>query len=132
MHKTLQPEGWARPLGYSNGVSARGRMVFVAGQVGWPAASRLVSDDLVAQIEQALNNIVAILACDGAKPEHIVSLNWYLADKREYNARLGEIGAVYRAVIGRHFPAMMALEISGFVEEGAKVEIQAAAVVPDA
>ena len=131
MHRTLQPEGWAKPRGYANGISARGRTIHLAGQIGWDNQARLVSDDLVAQIAQALRNIVDILACDGAGPEHIVNLVWWLGDRREYNARLGEIGQVYREIVGRHFPAMSAIQIAGFVEDGVKVEIQATAVVPE-
>jgi len=131
MRHILQPEGWARPSGYANGISARGRHISVAGQVGWNARGGFDSDDLAAQIAQALRNIVAILACDGAGPQHVTNLTWYFTDKREYLARLGEIGAVYREIMGRNFPAMTAIEVAGLVEEGAKVEIQATAVVPD-
>ncbi len=127
----LQPPGWARPKGYSNGVVASGRMVFVAGQVGWDESEKFQTDDLVGQIRQALTNIVAILAEADARPAHIVRLNWYLKDAAEYNARLGEIGAVYRELIGKHFPAMMALQVAGFVETGAKVEIEATAMLPE-
>jgi enamine deaminase RidA (YjgF/YER057c/UK114 family) len=129
--QVLQPPGWRRPRGYANGVVARGRMVFVAGQVGWDAEERFATDDLAAQVRQALQNVVAILAQAGAGPEHIVRMNWYLADAAEYGARLADIGAAYREVIGKHFPAMTALQVAGFVEEGAKVEIEATAVVPD-
>jgi enamine deaminase RidA (YjgF/YER057c/UK114 family) len=131
MNRTLQPEGWAKPLGYSNGVSAHGRVIQVAGQIGWNAESRFESDDLVAQIAQALKNIVAVLACDGAGPEHITSLTWYFLDKREYLERLPDVGKVYREILGRNFPAMTALQVSGLIEDAAKVEIQATAVVPD-
>ena len=127
--QAVQPPGWARPKGYSNGVVASGRMVFVAGQVGWDNQEKFHSDDLVAQAEQSLTNIVAILAEAGAKPSDIVRMNWYLADKVEYNARLAEIGAVYRRIIGRHFPAMTALQVAGFVEVGAKLEIEVTAVI---
>jgi len=130
MHKILQPEGWSPPRGYSNGMAATGRFVFVSGQVGWNAKGVLVSDDLVAQIRQALENIAAVLASGDARPEHIAALTWYFTDKTEYLARSKEIGAAYRAVMGKHFPAMTALEVSGLVEPGAKVEIQAVAVVP--
>jgi enamine deaminase RidA (YjgF/YER057c/UK114 family) len=131
MHRILQPEGWAKPLGYSNGVVARGRMIFVAGQVGWTPASVFETDDLVAQIKQTLLNVARVLACDDARPEHITSMTWYLLDKCEYLSRASEIGKVYREVMGRHFPAMAAIQVSDFVEERAKVEIQATAVVPD-
>lgn len=126
----LQPPGWARPKGYSNGIVASGRTVFVAGQVGWDGEEQFRTDDLVGQIRQALTNIVAILAEADAKPSHIVRMNWYLKDAVEYNARLAEIGAVYRELIGKHFPVMMALQVAGFVEKGAKVEIEATAVLP--
>jgi enamine deaminase RidA (YjgF/YER057c/UK114 family) len=130
MIQLFNPSEWSRPKGYSNGVTAQGQMIFVAGQVGWDANEVFQTDDLVGQIRQALSNIVAILATAGARPEHIVRMNWYLADKNEYNARLGEIGAVYRELIGRHFPAMTALQVAGFVEDGAKVEIEVTAMLP--
>ncbi|MBI4985212.1 MAG: RidA family protein [Rhodocyclales bacterium] len=129
--KSLQPAGWKRPKGYSNGIVAAGRMVFVAGQVGWDHEEIFCSDDLVEQVRQALSNIVAILAEAGAKPEHIVRMTWYLGDKREYNARLREIGSAYQAVIGKHFPVMTAVQVAGFVEDGAKVEIEVTAVLED-
>ncbi len=125
----LQPPGWRRPKGYSNGVLATGRMVFVAGQVGWDQNEVFQTQDLVGQVRQALANIVAILAEAGAKPEHIVRMNWYLADRDEYNVRLAEIGRVYRELIGRHFPVMTALQVAGFVEAGAKVEVEVTAVI---
>ncbi|MBI2374269.1 MAG: RidA family protein [Deltaproteobacteria bacterium] len=127
----FQPEGWARPKGYSNAVVARGRMVFVAGQVGWDATETFPSDDLVAQIRQALSNVAQALAAAGARPEHIVRMTWYLADRDEYNSRLKEVGAVYRELIGKHFPAMTAVQVAGFVEAGAKVEIEVTAMIPD-
>ena len=130
MMQMLNPAGWMRPKGYSNGIAAAGRMIFVAGQVGWDAQETFRTDDLVGQVRQSLTNIVTILAEAGAKPEHIVRMNWYLADKDEYNARLGEIGAVYRELIGRHFPAMTALQVAGFVELGAKIEIEVTAMMP--
>ncbi len=131
MHRRLQPEGWARPLGYANGVVARGRTIFVAGQVGWNPGCQFESDDLVAQIAQALRNVVAILSCEGGGPEHVVSLVWYFVDKREYITRLSEVGKVYREIMGRNFPAMTAVQVSAFIENRAKVEIQATAVIPD-
>lgn len=130
MMQMLNPAGWKRPKGYSNAISASGRMVFVAGQVGWDSNEVFQTDDLVGQVRQSLTNIVAILAEAGAGPEHIVRMNWYLEDKEEYNARLGEIGEVYRDLIGRHFPAMTALQVAGFVEVGAKVEIEVTAMLP--
>lgn len=125
----LQPPGWRRPKGYSNGVLATGRLVFVAGQVGWDQNEVFQTQDLVGQVRQALANILAILAEAGAKPEHIVRMNWYLADRDEYNVRLAEIGRVYRELIGRHFPVMTALQVAGFVEAGAKVEVEVTAVI---
>ena len=130
MMQMLNPDGWKRPKGYSNAISASGRMIFVAGQVGWDTQEVFQTDDLVGQVRQSLTNIVAILAEAGAKPEHIVRMNWYLEDKEEYNARLGEIGEIYRDLIGRHFPAMTALQVAGFVEVGAKVEIEVTAMLP--
>jgi enamine deaminase RidA (YjgF/YER057c/UK114 family) len=113
-------------------MAASGRFVFVSGQVGWNAKGAIVSDDLVAQIRQALENIAAVLAAGDARPEHITALTWYFTDKAEYLARSKEIGVAYRAVMGKHFPAMTAIEVSGLVESGAKVEIQAVAVVGSA
>ena len=131
MDRPLQPEGWARPAGYANGVVARGRTIFVAGQVGWNAENRFESDDLVVQIAQAIRNIVAVLACDGAGPQHVTNLVWYFIDKREYISRLSEVGKVYREIMGKNFPAMTAVQVSALIEDRAKVEIQATAVVPD-
>ena len=127
----LQPAGWAQPIGYANGVAARGKLIFIAGQIGWNESCVFETDDLVEQIGQTLKNIVAVAGAGGARPEHIVSMTWFLLDRREYSARLKEIGMVYRDVIGRNFPAMTALQISGLIEDRAKVEIQAFAVVPD-
>lgn len=129
MHRILQPEGWAKPLGYANGVSATGRTIFVGGQIGWNKEAVFETDDLVAQIRQTLANVVAVLACDGGRPEDVTSMTWYLLDKREYLARAQEIGRVYREIMGRHFPSMAAVQVSGLIEERAKVEIQATAVV---
>jgi enamine deaminase RidA (YjgF/YER057c/UK114 family) len=131
MIEFLQPEGWAPPIGYANGVSARGKLIFIAGQIGWNEKCVFETDDLVEQIRQTLQNIAAVAGAGGAKPEHIVSMTWFLLDRREYSARLKEIGVVYRDVIGRNFPAMTAMQISGLIEDRAKVEIQAFAVVPD-
>jgi enamine deaminase RidA (YjgF/YER057c/UK114 family) len=131
MHRPLQPEGWPRPAGYANGVVARGRTIFLAGQIGWNAEGRFESDDLVAQIAQALRNVAAILACDDAGPEHVTNLVWYFIDKHEYINRLSEVGRVYREIMGRNFPAMTAVQVSALIEDRAKVEIQATAVLPD-
>jgi enamine deaminase RidA (YjgF/YER057c/UK114 family) len=127
----LHPKHWARASGYSNGVTAVGRQIFVAGQVGWDARQEMVSDDLVAQVEQALRNIVEILAEAGARPEHLVRLTWYVIDAREYRARTSEIGQAYRRVIGRHFPAMTLVQVAALLEDRARVEIEATAVVPN-
>jgi enamine deaminase RidA (YjgF/YER057c/UK114 family) len=129
--QVLQPPGWGKPKGYSNGIVAEGRMVFVAGQVGWNAQEKFDTDDFVGQARQALANIVAILAEAGAKPEHIVRMTWYVGDRREYLASAKALGAAYREVIGRHFPVMTAIQVAGFVEDGAKLEIEATAVLPD-
>ena len=128
--RVLQPDGWARPRGYANGVSATGRQIFVAGQIGWSAEQQLVAGGLVEQTRQALANIVAILAVDGARPEHLVRLTWYLTDRASYLAEGTALGAAYREVIGRHFPAMSAVEVRALMEPGAVVEIEATAVVP--
>ena len=127
----VEPPGWTPPRGYANGVSAQGRLVFVAGQIGWNGAQQFESDDFVAQAAQALANIAAVLAAAGAKPEHIVRLTWYVVDKREYLASLPALAAPYRAVMGRHYPAMTAVEVRALIEDRARVEIEATAVVPD-
>ncbi len=128
--RTLQPEGWPRPRGYANGISASGRVILVAGQIGWDARQQVVHGGLVAQAEQALANIVTILAVDGARPEHVARLTWYVTSRAEYLASAAELGAAYRAVFGRHFPAMSAVEVSALMEPGAVVEIEATAIVP--
>lgn len=129
--RTLQPEGWPRPRGYANGVSARGRTICVAGQIGWDATQRLVPGGLVPQARQALENILAVLAVDGARAEHLVRLTWYVTDREAYLAAGRELGEAYRAVLGKHFPAMSAVQVSALMEAGAVVEIEATAVVPD-
>ena len=129
--QTLQPPGWAKPKGYSNGIVTKGRIVFVAGQVGWNAQEKFETSDFAGQARQALKNIVAILAEAGARPEHICRMNWYVGDAKEYNASLKELGAAYRDVIGRNFPVMTALQVAGFVEAGAKLEIEVTAVLPE-
>ena len=127
----LQPAHWARPKGYANGVSVRGRQVFVAGMIGWDAQGQFHSDELVAQVRQALQNVVEVLAAAGAKPEHIVRMTWYLTDKREYLTRGREIGAVFRELIGSFNAAMTAVQVSALIEDRAKVEIEVTAVIPD-
>jgi enamine deaminase RidA (YjgF/YER057c/UK114 family) len=125
----LQPPGWARPRGYANGVAAAGRLVFVAGQIGWDAEQRFASDGFAAQVRQALANVVAVLACAGAKPEHLVRMTWYVTSRDEYNAALAEVGAAWRELIGRNFPAMSVVVVAGLLEPRAKIEIEATAVV---
>lgn len=126
----LQPPGWAPPKGYANGVAAEGRLVAVAGQIGWDAAQTLVDGGLVAQAEQALGNVAAVLAEAGGRPEHVVRLTWYVTDKRAYLAAAKALGAAYRRVFGAHYPAMTLVEVAGLLEDGAVVEIEATAVVP--
>jgi enamine deaminase RidA (YjgF/YER057c/UK114 family) len=129
--RLLHPPGWAPPKGYANGVAASGRLVFVGGQVGWNAEQRFESADFVAQARQALFNIVAVLAEAGGRPEHIARMTWYVVDKREYLAAGRALGAAYREIIGRHFPAMTAVQVTALMEDAARVEIEATAVVPE-
>ncbi len=126
----LQPAGWASPKGYANGIAATGRQVYVAGQIGWNGDGQFETDDFVAQVGQALANIVAVLAEAQAGPQHIVRMTWYITDKREYIARAREVGDAYRRVIGKHFPAMTLVVVAGLLEDRAKVEIEVTAVVP--
>jgi enamine deaminase RidA (YjgF/YER057c/UK114 family) len=127
----LQPPGWPRPRGYANGVAARGRLVFVSGMIGWNAHGEFESDAFAAQARQALLNVVAVLREAGARPEHIVRMTWYVVDKREYLAAAAALGAAYREIIGAHYPAMTAVEVRALIEDRARVEIEATAVVPD-
>ena len=129
--EVLQPPGWPRPKGYSNGIAARGRQVYVGGMIGWDENENFPSDDFIDQAEQALKNTVAVLAEAGAKPEHVVRMTWYVTDKQDYLSRLPEVGKIYRDVMGRHFPAMALLQIVALVEDRAKVEIETTAVIPD-
>ena len=129
--RTLQPPEWAPPRGYANGIAARGTLVFVGGQVGWDAQQRFASDDFVAQARQALDNVVAILREANARPEHIVRMTWYVVDRAEYLANLRALGQAYREVVGRHYPAMTAVEVTALMESRARVEIEVTAVVPD-
>jgi enamine deaminase RidA (YjgF/YER057c/UK114 family) len=131
MMKLLQPAGWAEPKGYANGVMARGAMIFVGGQIGWNAHQQFESDDFIAQTRQALQNILAVLQAGGAGPEHMVRMTWYVVDRVEYIARLKELGAAYREVMGKNFPAMSCVEVSALVEERARIEIEVTAVLPD-
>jgi enamine deaminase RidA (YjgF/YER057c/UK114 family) len=126
----LQPPGWPRPKGYSNGIAASGRMVFVSGMVGWNADGEFESDDFVAQVRQALGNVVQVLAEAGARPEHIVRMTWYVVDREEYLAAGRELGQVYREVMKYHYPSMTAVVVAGLMERRARVEIEVTAVVP--
>ena len=127
----LQPPGWAKPKGYANGLVAEGRLVFVAGQIGWDAEQRIVSDDLTAQTEQALRNVAAVLREAGAGPEHVARMTWYVTDKHAYRAAQAEIGRAYRAVMGAHYPTMTLVEVADLLEDGARVEIEVTAVLPN-
>lgn len=131
MHEPLHPATWKRASGYSNGIMARGRMIFTGGLVGWDADQVFQTDDFAGQVRQVLENIVAVLAEGGAGPEHLVRLTWYVTNKHEYLGALREVGAAYRDVIGRHYPAMALVQVVALVEDRAKVEIEATAVVPE-
>ena len=131
LSRFLEPEGWPRPSGYSNGVLAQGRQVFIAGQVGWnPRSGQFESENLVGQVTQALRNMLAVLAQADGRPEHVARMTWYLTSRAEYLANLKDIGAAYREIMGKHFPAMTAVEVSALIETRAKVEIEATAVIP--
>ena len=127
----LQPAEWPRPKGYSNGMAARGRMIFISGQVGWDAQGRFTSDSLSGQVKQALCNIARVLEEGGAEPRHLVRLTWYVLSRDAYLREVRDIGAAYREVLGKHFPTMSVVEVRGLVEQQALVEIEATAVVPD-
>ena len=129
--KVLQPPGWPRPKGYANGISARGRMIFTAGVVGWDEQERFAASDLVGQFRQVLLNTLAILSEDGAGPEHVARMTWYVTDRGDYVAHAREIGAVYRELMGKSFPAMAVVEVAGLVEPEARIEIETIAVVPE-
>jgi enamine deaminase RidA (YjgF/YER057c/UK114 family) len=126
----IQPEGWPRPKGYAHGVVAEGRLVFLAGQIGWDASETFRSDDFVDQARQALENVITLLRTAGGGPEHLVRMTWYVVDKREYLGRRKELGQVYREVVGPTFPAMTAVEVSALIEDRARVEIECTAVIP--
>jgi len=128
--ETLLPRGWPRPKGYSNGIAAQGRQIFIAGQIGWDSEGRFASPTLAGQVKQALENIIAVLAEAQGKPEHVVRLTWYVTSRDEYHSELPEIGAAYRAVMGKHFPVMSVVQVVALMEKDAKVEIEATAVVP--
>ena len=129
-HQFLHPSHWKPAIGYANGVAASGRMVFTGGLIGWNAQQEFETDDFVGQVEQVLKSIVEVLACAGARPEHLVRLTWYVTDKRDYLSNLKEIGRAYKATIGRHYPAMALVQVAALVEDRAKVEIEATAVIP--
>src|SRR5580658_596045 len=129
-HQFLHPRTWKQPKGFANGIAAEGRLVFLAGQVGWNAEQQFESDDFVAQAHQALANITALVAEAGGKPEHVTRLTWFVLDKRDYLSRLRELGDAYRSVMGKHFPAMTLVQVGALVEDRARVEIEATAVVP--
>lgn len=129
--KVILPEGWPRPKGYANGVAARGTMLFIAGMIGWNAEGRFESDDFAAQARQALNNLAEVLRAGGGKPEHIVRMTWYVTDKREYLAAAQDVGRAFREIIGAYNAAMTAVEVTALMEDRAKVEIEATAVLPE-
>ena len=129
-YQVLHPAGWVPAKGYANGIAARGTQVFVGGQIGWNAQQQFETDDFIAQTRQTLQNVMAVLKEAGAGPEHMVRMTWYVIDRDEYNARLKELGAVYREVIGKHFPAMTCVAVAALMEARAKVEIEVTAVVP--
>jgi enamine deaminase RidA (YjgF/YER057c/UK114 family) len=128
--ETLQPPDWPRPKGYANGIVAEGSLIFVAGQVGWDETETFRSEDFVEQLRQALRNTLAVLAQAGAGPEHVVRMTWFITNREEYLAQLKEVGAAYREVMGRHYPAMSVVQVSGLIERGAKLEIETTAVLP--
>lgn len=129
-HEFLQPRSWKQPKGFANGVVAEGRMVFLAGQIGWNAEQKFESEDFVVQARQALANILALVQEAGGKAEHVTRLTWFVVDKQEYLSRLSDLGEAYRAVMGRHFPAMTLVQVAALLEEKARVEIEATAVLP--
>jgi len=130
MMQILQPPGWAKPRGFSNGIAAAGRLVFVAGQIGWTGENKWEAKDFAGQFRQTLKNTLAVLAEAGAKPEHIARMTWYIVDKREYLDAMKEVGAAYRELIGRHYPAMAVVQVGALMEDEAKVEIETTAVIP--
>jgi enamine deaminase RidA (YjgF/YER057c/UK114 family) len=130
--KRIDPEGWPRPSGYANGVLAEGRYLAIAGQIGWNERNELVSDDFAEQASQALRNVVAVLRAAGGEPEHLVRLTWYVTNKEEYRASLAALGRAYREIIGAVYPAMALVIVADLLEDGAKVEIEATAILPPA
>ena len=130
--QTLRPPGWPRPKGYADGIAAEGRLVFVAGQIGWDETGTLVGSDLVSQFRRALENTLAVLAEGGARPNHVTRMTWYITSRDEYLENLEEIGAIYRRLMGNHYPAMAMVEVSALMEAGANVEVETTAVIPPA
>ncbi len=130
MSETINPQGWPRPSGYANGIVAQGRYLAISGQIGWNELGELVSDEFLEQARQALRNVMAVLAAAGGKPEHLVRLTWYITDKNEYRRSLRALGASYREIVGEHYPAMALVQVAGLLEDGAKVEIEATAIIP--
>lgn len=130
VHQRLHPSSWKTPKGYANGIVAEGRMIFLGGHIGWNGAQEFETDDFIGQVRQTLQNIADVLAEAGAGPEHLVRLTWYVTDKREYLERLNEVGEVYRSVLGRNFPAMAMVQVVALIEDRAKVEVEATAVLP--
>jgi enamine deaminase RidA (YjgF/YER057c/UK114 family) len=128
--KIIQPDGWSRPKGYSNGIVAEGKMLFISGQIGWDENEQFQSDDFVAQIRQTLENTIAVLNAADAKPEHVVRMTWYITSRADYLANLDAIGQVYREIMGKTFPVMAMVEVSALMEARAKVEIETTAVIP--
>ena len=127
----INPPGWAPARGYANGIAARGTQIFVGGQIGWNAQQQFETDDFIEQVHQTLRNLADVLKEAGAGPEHMVRMTWYVIDRVEYNARLKELGGVYRDVMGKNFPAMTCVQVAALMEERAKVEIEVTAVIPD-
>jgi len=130
MSETVNPAGWPRPSGYANGIVAEGRFLAISGQIGWDERGELVGGDFLAQARQALRNVIAVLRAAGGEPQHLVRLTWYITDKNEYRASLRGLGDAYRETIGTHYPAMALVQVAALLEEGAKVEIEATAVLP--
>jgi enamine deaminase RidA (YjgF/YER057c/UK114 family) len=128
--KILQPPGWAKPRGFSNGISASGNLVFIAGQIGWTGENKWEAKDFAGQFRQTLENTLAVLAEAGGRPEHIVRMTWYITDKKEYLAAIRDVGAAYRELVGRHYPAMAVVQVVALMEDQAKVEIETTAVIP--
>ncbi len=129
--QVLQPPGWARAKGFSNGIAAQGKLVFIAGQIGWTGQGEWREKSFAGQFRQALQNVLTVLQLAQGRPEHLVRLTWYVLDKQEYLASLAEVGAAYRELMGRHYPTMAVVQVSGLVEDEARLEIEATAVIPE-